>query len=294
VQQNFQEIIQHVLLGLKRKIPSSNLCYGGGAALNCLANGKVIPQVSFDNIFIPSDPGDTGLAIGCAAYLAHMIDGMPRNFSYDSDFLGPSYSTDEIRTTLKENGIKFSEPSDLSKEIAYRLAEGKIVGLFQGKQEFGPRALGNRSILANPSKPEMKELVNKKIKFREAFRPFAPSVTSEAATEVFDLQGRKLRKNSPESYMLSTASVKAEWLPKLQATTHLDNSSRIQIVHKTQNPNFHKIISEFAKLSGVEAVMNTSFNVKDEPIVLSPEHAVRCFYSTGMDALAVGPFLIEK
>ena len=294
VQAVTEDVLRHVLAGLRKRSGEDVLCYGGGVALNCLANGRVFPQVGFKDYYITPNPGDGGLAAGTCAYLLHCLDGAPREFVYDRDDLGPQYSEDEIKSTLDENGIKYTEPADLPKAAAERLAAGKVVGLFRGRQEFGPRALGCRSILADPRPAEMKDVVNRKIKFREPFRPFAPSALADKSGELFKQRPEADQPRAPESFMLCAVPVRDEWRDKLGATTHEDGSARLQNVFEENNKEYYDIISAFDQETGVPAVMNTSFNVKNEPIVLTPQDAVRCFYSTGMDALAAGPFLVEK
>jgi carbamoyltransferase len=289
-----EETLLHVLRGLKQMTGEENLCYGGGVALNCLANGKIIPESGFKGVFIPPNPGDGGLAIATPAYLLHTLNGEKRGYVYEHDYLGPAYSVDEIRRQLDENGIRYQEPNDLAGEVARRLAQRKVIGHFAGAQEFGPRALGNRSILADPRPAESRDVVNRKIKFREPFRPFAPSCLKESAPEVFVLREQALDQAAPEEFMLTTAVVRPHWQDRLQAVTHKDGTARLQTVDRHHNAKYHEIIKAFERETGVPAVLNTSFNVKGEPIVLTPQDALRCFYSTGMDALVLGPFLIEK
>lgn len=294
VQAVAEETLAHVLAGLRDAAGEAALCYGGGVALNCLANGRVFPDSGFDTVFVPPNPGDGGLAAGAAAYVMHTLNGAPRGFVYDDDCIGPAYDTAAIRRALVENGIPFTGPGDLPRAVAERIAAGKVVGRFDGPQEFGPRALGNRSILADPRPASMKDTVNRKIKFREPFRPFAPSTLVEKSAELFRLRPGALEPAAPESFMLCAVDVVDEWKQKLQATTHNDGTARLQTVHTHKNPGYHAVIKAFADLTGVPAVLNTSFNVKNEPIVLTPQDAIRCFYTTGMDALAMGPFLVEK
>lgn len=294
VQQVTEEVLLHTLRCVREQTGETRLCYGGGVALNCLANGRTFRESGFEDIYVPPNPGDGGLAMGTCAYLMHSVHGQKATFVYDDDCLGPQYSYDAIRTMLDENGIAYSEPKDLPRAVAEHLAAGKIVGHFDGRQEFGPRALGNRSILADPRSAKMKDTVNRKIKYREPFRPFAPSAVREHVDEIFDLRPGALTSTAPESFMLSTVTVRKPWRPKLQAITHADGTARLQVVYAEKNAKYHAIIDAFGRETGVPVVLNTSFNVKGEPIVLSPQDAVRCFYSTGMDSLAVGPYLVEK
>ena len=289
-----EDVLRHVLCKLKAHTGESTLCYGGGVALNCLANGNVIRECGFDDYYVMPNPGDSGLAVGTGVYLIHQLEGVKREYVYDQDYLGPIFSADEIKRVLDENGLSYTEPPLLEQTIAEKISEGLVMGHLDGRQEFGPRALGNRSIFADPRYTEMKDNINKKIKFREPFRPFAPSCLSEKARSVFSMRNAKLRPSSPESFMTTTAKVCEKWQTNLQAITHEDGTARLQTVFSEKNLKFHKIISEFEKLTGVPVLLNTSFNIKGEPIVLSPQDAIRCFYTTGMDSLVMGPFLLEK
>ena len=309
-----EEIVTKLALEAKKITGANYLTMAGGVALNCVANGKLLEQNIFTDIFIQPASGDSGGALGAALAVHYLYYNEKRNvISSDSMkgcFLGPSYSEKEIilmARKLKAVANKIPDEKQLLDEVANQLANNKIVGWFQGRMEFGPRALGNRSILANPCNPEMQKKLNLKIKYREGFRPFAPSVLAEDFSDYF-----KINKQSP--YMLFTAEVRESFrneLPKdyddlsfwdklyvprsvIPAVTHLDYSARIQTVHKETNPLFHKLLSVFKEKTGYGILVNTSFNVRGEPIVCSPEEAYRCFMGTDMDCLVIENFLFKK
>ncbi len=294
VQAVTEEALFHILTGLKERSGQENLCYGGGVALNCLANGRVLPQMGWKRVFIPPNPGDGGLSAGVCSYLAHSVHGHPREYAYRHDHLGPEFSADEIRKCLQENGLRWEEPSDMAVAMAQHLAAGKILARFDGPSEFGPRALGNRSVLADPRKAETKEVLNRKIKFREPFRPFAPACLAGRAGELFSVAEEDGCEAALTDFMLQTAEVHPAWRERLAAACHADNTARLQTVRSSVSPGFYAAIKAFAAETGVPALVNTSFNVKGEPIVLAPRDALRCLYSTGLDALVLGPFLVEK
>ncbi len=308
-----EEIVLRMARHLKEETEQKKLCLAGGVALNCVANGKLKQSGLFDDIWIQPAAGDAGGAVGAAyiAYYHHFEKERekPPEGCFFSPYLGPRYTRDEILIFLSNNGVRFHEKgeSELVREVADLLARQKVVGWFQGRMEFGPRALGNRSILGDPRSPEMQKKINLKIKFRESFRPFAPSVLREAASDWFEFDGE-----SP--YMLFTAPVAAKRrippdksegkLSGLQrvnavrstapAITHLDYSARLQTVAEEQNPLFYRLLSVFERKTGCPLLVNTSFNVRGEPIVASPEDAYRCFMRTDMDALALENFLLLK
>ncbi len=291
-----------------------NLCLAGGVALNCVANAALLRAKVFDNVWIQPAAGDAGGALG-AALAFYFSQTKSERFIKEQDsmrgaYLGPSFDDQTIKKILIENEISFHHfdaESDLTKNVAERISQGEIIGWFQGRMEFGPRALGARSILADPRSPEMQKKLNLKIKFREGFRPFAPSVLSEDLKDYFDGAF-----HSP--YMLLVDTLKPtlchpwpsdyqEWpLDKrlyylrshVPAITHLDYTARVQSVHKETNPLYHSLISEFKKITGLSMVVNTSFNVRGEPIVGSPFDALKCFFQTDMDALCIGSFVISK
>ncbi|HEY4517433.1 MAG TPA: carbamoyltransferase [Candidatus Paceibacterota bacterium] len=288
-----QKITEELVLGVvrhaKKMYPSKNLCLAGGVALNCVANGKIMESGLFDDIYIQPAAGDAGGAVGAACYLYFAVLKNPKSGSaMEGAYLGPEYSDADIVRFLKEkHGLAFSRlPDDtLYGQVAKLIADNNVVGWFQGRMEFGPRALGNRSILADARNKENWQKVNLKIKYRESFRPFAPAVLEEKAEEYFALKGHK----SP--YMLLVAPVIQSSIP---AVTHVDNSARIQTVSKKQNERFYELIREFYRQTGCPVVINTSFNVRSEPIVCTPHDAYHCFVNTEMDYLVLGNYLIGK
>ena len=316
---SIQAVTEEVVLRLTRSIAKSTglkkLCLAGGVALNCVANGKVLRDGAFEDIWIQPAAGDAGGAVGAALATYHMYKGQPRaprNGVGDlmkGSYLGPSYAQKECEERLHAAGARFTSMDDGATvaACAAALADGKAVGWFQGRMEFGPRALGARSILGDPRSPTMQSVLNLKVKHRESFRPFAPSVVSERAAEWFDLD-----RDSP--YMMLVADVVKERrremtaeekalfgiqklnIPRSQipAVTHVDYSARVQTVHAKTNPRFHALITKFEALTGCPVVVNTSFNVRGEPIVCTPEDAFRCFMGTGMDMLVVENCVLKK
>jgi carbamoyltransferase len=266
---------------------SRNLCLAGGVALNSKANGKIVASGIVDNIFVQPAAADDGVALG-AALTPFLESGqrlplMPMRHAY----LGPSFGDSAIEGTLKTYKIRFTNVSDVASLAAELLAQGRILGWYQGRMEFGPRALGGRSILADPRDPEMNAKVNKAVKFREWWRPFAPSFKKEAAPEYLESAY-----DSP--FMILTAQVRPEKRAVIPSVTHVDGSARPQTVEEAINPLYYRLIDEFDKLTGVPVIMNTSFNLRGEAIVHTPTDALRTFFSSGMDALVLGSFLVEK
>jgi carbamoyltransferase len=314
---SIQEVTEEVVLRMGRHVKKqtgrSYLCLAGGVGLNCVANGKLLREGIFEDIWIQPAAGDAGGALGAALLAWHQYLGneraAPTDESQRGSYLGPSYSDEEIRSFLESRSLPFTELSrqDLFARVAQLLADGKVIGWFQGRMEFGPRALGARSILGDARSPKMQEVMNLKIKFRESFRPFAPSVLEEKVSEYFDID-----RASP--YMLLVADVREDQrrepaagetglqgLQKLSAVrstvpavTHVDCSARIQTVHRRTNPLYHELISRFEQDHGCPVIINTSFNVRGEPIVCTPDDAWRCFMRTNMDYLVLGPFLLSK
>ena len=266
---------------------SKNLCISGGTALNCSANGMLLKQSSFDAIYVPFSPGDAGAAIGAALFVYHSEEGKNDRVSNKSPYLGPMYTDSEIKHAVEKNNLKYEYIHDFSKlcDITAKLiSEGNIIGWFQDRMEFGPRALGNRSILADPRIHNMKDKINQKIKFRESFRPFAPIVLEEYSNDYFDLQIE-----SP--YMMFTCPVKNNTLP---AITHIDQSARVQTVNREINPKICMLLNSFYKAYGCPVLLNTSFNVMGEPIVCSPKDALSTFEKSGLDYCVIGNYLIKK
>ncbi len=287
VQDRCEEAMETLARGLVRRTGLRRLCLAGGVAMNSKANGRILASGLVDDVFIQPAATDDGTAIGAALVAHRLASGSHRPYRMEDVYLGDGYSDDEIESFLRTCKIQFTRPADISRTAAELLASGKIVGWFQGRMEFGPRALGNRSILADPRDAAMRDRVNAVAKFREGWRPFAPSVLLERAEEYF--VGCK---DSP--FMILTFPVVEEKKSVIPAVTHVDGSARVQTVKKEVNPLYHALIEQFGRLTGVPVVMNTSFNLREEPIVCSPKDALRTFYSSGLDALCIGPFLIEK
>jgi carbamoyltransferase len=264
-----------------------NLCLAGGVALNSKANGKILASGLVDKIFVPPAAADDGVAVGAA--LAPYLDdgGRLQNKAMRHAYFGPAFEDVAIETTLKTYKLKYSRLDDPAVKAAELLSQGKILGWFQGRMEFGPRALGSRSILADPRDPEMTAKVNNAVKFREWWRPFAPSLKKEAASQF-------LESATDSPFMALTAQVRPEKRSVIPAVTHVDGSARPQTVEKEVNPLYWRLIDEFGKRTGVPVVMNTSFNLRGEAIVHTPTDAIRTFFSSGMDALVIGSFLVEK
>ena len=261
---------------------SKNLCIAGGVGLNSVANKKILDKTPFENIFIQPASGDSGLALGAALWASHQIKKEPVKWRMNNAYLGRDYGEKEILDAISGSGCKYKKLENPQATAAKLLADEKIIGWFQGKSEYGPRALGNRSILCSPIPPGMKDKLNMQVKHRESFRPFAPACLEESADEYFDI-------DCPSPFMLLIAKVKKDNIP---AITHIDGTARVQTVNAVQNPKFYSLIKEFQKLTGVPVVLNTSFNDSGEPIVETPEDAVITFKSTNLDALIIGDYLL--
>ena len=314
IQAVVEEVVLRLTRALHKETGASNLCLAGGVALNCVANGKIVRDGHFENVWVQPAAGDAGGALGAALTAYHLYQDQPRPSNGHTDtmsgsYLGPEFAQHEIETRLRAAGADFETLSDdaLIERTAEALSDGQAVGWFQGRMEFGPRALGGRSILADPRSQAMQKTLNLKVKYRESFRPFAPSVLREDVADWFELDA-----DSP--YMLIVADVvesrrkqmtEAEQalfgieklnVPRsdIPAVTHVDYSARIQTVDARTNPRFHALISAFKSRTGCPVVVNTSFNVRGEPIVCTPEDAFRCFMGTGMESLAIGNCLLEK
>jgi carbamoyltransferase len=290
-QKKLEEAVLALARSLHREHPSRNLALAGGVALNSSANYRILLDTPFIDLFIQPAAGDGGGAVGAAFYVTNVLLGLPRTFTMNHAHFGPGYSAEEIRSELAALDLTHVEPaseSNLVKETARLLREGKIIGWFQGRMEFGPRALGARSILADPTRSEAKDEVNAKVKLREKFRPFAPSVPVESAAEYFEL----IRPESP--FMLLVVPVRPEMRALIPAVTHVDGTARLQTVREDTHPVFHRLLVEFGRRSGVPVLLNTSFNVRGEPIVCTPRDALSCYFRTGLDALVIGPFIITE
>jgi carbamoyltransferase len=293
LQARLEEVLFEMLRALHARTKQKAVCLAGGVAFNCLANGKIFDQTPFEQIYLQPASGDAGLAIGAAYFVHHQILGQPRSFVMENAYWGPGYTPEQIRAAvaaskLSGEGLEISElhESVLAKETAKEIAAGKILGWFQGRAEWGPRALGNRSIVADPRRPDMKDILNARIKHREMFRPFAPSILAEATGEYFE-------KSYPCPFMTQAYTVRPEKRDAIPAPTHVDGTGRLQTVTREANPRYWALIREFANLTGVPVVLNTSFN-DNEPIVCRPEEAIDCFLRTKMDVLVLGDILVRK
>jgi carbamoyltransferase len=314
VQRVTEDVVLAMGRALARETGLRHLCLAGGVALNCVANGRLLRDGAWADIWVQPAAGDAGGAVGAALAAAHGLLGEPRAAGAGADgmagaLLGPEFSAAETEATLRRLGAVFTVPGDeaLIAATAAELAAGRAVGWVQGRMEFGPRALGNRSILADPRSPAMQSTLNLKVKFRESFRPFAPAVLAEDAAGWFELDrpspymlfvadvaARRRRTPTPADAALTGLELLAVERSEIGAVTHVDGSARVQTVHRETNPRFHALLTEFKRITGCPVLVNTSFNVRGEPIVASPEDAYRCFMGCGIDTLVVGPCLLRK
>jgi carbamoyltransferase len=292
-----QARLEEVYLGMLKKLAAKTrtkaVCLSGGVAFNCVANGKIFDHTPFEKVYVHPAAGDAGLAVGAAFYVWNQLLGKPRSFVMEHAYWGPGYSAEQIRSAVGASavctgGYMLTELPDteLLRRTAGIIADGKILGWYQGRAEWGPRALGNRSIVADPRRPEMKEILNQRIKHREIFRPFAPSILAEKTGQWFE-------KSYPSPFMTLAYSVRPEKRDKIPAPTHVDGTGRLQTVTPQANALYHALITEFERQTGVPVVLNTSFN-DNEPIVCRPEEALDCFLRTRMDALVLGNHLITR
>jgi carbamoyltransferase len=274
--------------GLQRRTGQRALCMAGGVALNSAFNGKILPQTEFDDIYIQAAAGDAGTALGVCYYIYHQTLGHPRRYVQEHAYTGPQFDDDAIAAALEAQGLRAErlDEGELCRRAAQLVADGNVVGWFQGRMEWGPRALGNRSIVADPRRADMKDILNARIKHREPFRPFAPSVLLEATGDYFE-------QSYPDPFMLKVYAVRPEKRAVIPAVTHVDGTGRLQTVDRAANPRYWALIKAFEGLTGIPVVLNTSFN-ENEPIVCRPREAIDCFLRTRMDALAIGSFLVEK
>jgi len=286
--QNALEMTAHNLVkDLASKTGIKNLCLSGGVALNSKMNGKLLSSELFEEIFIQPASNDAGTAIGSALMAHYALTGKKPTFKMEHAYLGPSYSNEYIENVLKSSKVKYETYDDISGVVGELLAEGKIVGWFDGRLEWGPRALGSRSILADPRDPEMKDKVNECVKQREPWRPFAPTIIDESKEEY-------LENPYPSPFMLLTFKVPDKKLKEIPSVVHVDGTTRPQTLERNVNERYYKVIKAFEEETGVPLVLNTSFNIRGEPIVCTPQDALRDFFTTGLDCLALGPFLLKK
>jgi carbamoyltransferase len=282
-----REMIPFVQHWLKQE-GTRKACFAGGLMLNVKMNQRLWESGALDVQHIFSEAGDAGLAPGAALYANAVLGGKVRSEPIRDVYWGPQYSDEYIEDLLKERGLRYTKASDVATAAAERLATGKIVGWFQGRMEAGPRALGARSILMDTSKAENKDIINARVKFREGFRPFCPSMTSKAAAELLDPRART------ERFMITSFDVQPSQRHRIPAVVHADGTARPQVVDEKVNPLFHRLLVEFGKRSGTECLLNTSFNIKGEPIVCNPREAIRCFFDTGLDSLVLGSYILDK
>ena len=296
-----EELILCLVKSAKKITGMDNLCLAGGVALNCVANGVIQRAGIFNEIYIQPAAGDSGGALGAALAVKNIVFEDPTTDGF-SIYSGPEFSNVEIEKELSSLNAHYTKSDDLSKDVSRAIKDQKVVGWFQDKMEFGPRALGNRSILGDPKNPEMQSIINQKIKFRESFRPFAPAVLLEDVSKYFDFEGesaymlfvhavKNIQKNKESHNYNKENFLKSGWFPSI---THVDGSARIQTVSNSDNPKFHKLLTNFKNISGYGMLINTSFNVRGEPMVCSPYDAYRCFMETGLDVLAIGDFILYK
>jgi len=292
----FEEASVHILAALQRRTRQTRLCLAGGCAMNSVMNGKIRERTPFREIYIQPAAGDNGTALGAAFWVWHQVLGRPRGFVMEHGYWGPDFTGVEIRAVLQARQgdleraecivTEIAEGEELARRTAERIAEGKIVGWFQGRMEWGARALGNRSIVADPRRADIRDIINAKIKFREKFRPFAPSILEEALDEYF--VGAV-----SDPFMIQVYPIRPEKRALIPAVTHVDGSGRLQTVSRSTNPLYWRLLKAFEKVTGVPMLLNTSFN-ENEPIVHKPEEALDCFLRTGMDVLVMGSAVIAK
>jgi carbamoyltransferase len=296
LQARLEEAFFHVLEDLHRRLPRSSgrsrgeipLCLAGGVALNCTANGKIRELTPFQDLFVQPAAGDDGTAIGAAYFVYHQVARRPRAFIMRHAYTGPAFDDASIQASLEGRGLRYcamSSAEEAAREAAAIIAGGGVVGWFQGAMEYGPRALGHRSILADPRRPEMKAALNARIKHRESFRPFAPSVLGERVNDWFE-------DAPPSPFMQMAVSIRPERRPQIPAVTHVDGTGRVQVVDRETSPIFWRLIHEFEAITSVPVLLNTSFN-ENEPIVCTPDEAIDCYRKTGMDALVMGRFVVQ-
>jgi carbamoyltransferase len=291
VQDDTEKVLLARARWLRETTGAKNLCIAGGVALNCVANGRIAREAGFENVWIQPAAGDNGIAIGCAYYGLLEVQKQPRSYVMTHSYTGRNYTDRDIEAATQRTLVKAQTSTvrsdNICRDTAKLLADQKVIGWFQGRSEYGPRALGNRSIIADPRRPEMKDILNSRVKHRQPFRPFAPIVLAERAREIFEGD-----QDSP--FMLIAAPVRPEWREKIPAIVHIDGTARIQTVTEDTNPVLYRLLKEFDALTGVPVLLNTSFNVKGEPIVETPRDAMACFINTGIDHLILQDTLVSK
>jgi carbamoyltransferase len=291
VQDDAEKVLVERAIWLRETTGARNLCMAGGVALNCVANGRIAREAGFENIWIQPAAGDDGVAIGCAYYGHLAVQKNKRSFVMHHAYTGVAYKDEVVEAAAGKGLVRLQAASrrceDICAETARLLSEGNVFGWFQGGSEFGPRALGNRSILADPRTAGMKDKLNKRVKHRQAFRPFAPVVLAERAHEIFE-------SNRESPFMLLADRVRPEWRDRIPAVVHVDGTARVQTIRQDQNERLYRLLKEFDAITGVPLLLNTSFNVKGEPIVETPEDAIQCFLTTGIDYLVLHDLLVEK
>lgn len=289
LQQVFEDTCVHMLRHLRERTGESCLALAGGAAMNSVFNGKVLERTGFSRVFIPPCPDDTGVSVGAAQHVYRTLAGALPVRVHLHNFWGPEYSDNEIAEELERCKLIAKPMEDVAGETAVLLAEGRLVGWFQGRMEFGQRALGNRSILADPRDARIKDVVNAAVKFREGFRPFAPAILAERAAEYFEMP-----EGDSVDFMEKVYPVRASKRAEIPAVVHHDGTGRLQTVRREGNPLLHALLERFGKLTGTPVLLNTSFNLNGEPIVMTPRDAIRTFFSCGLDALVMGRWLVVK
>lgn len=288
LQRVFEKAYMHLLNILHKLVPVDHLVLAGGCVLNSVANGRLFAETPFRETWIQPAAGDDGLSLGAALYVSNSLLKEGHRHVMSHAYLGPAYSDEQIQAELDRNGLVYQklDRQQLLVATAAEIAQGNVVGWFQGGMEWGPRALGNRSIVAHPGLPNMKDVLNARIKRRESFRPFAPSVRVEAQADIFE-------HDHPSPYMLHVYKIKPEWRDRLCAVNHLDDTGRLQSVARFENPLYYDLICEFEKLTGIPIILNTSFN-ENEPVVCQPREAIDCFTRTKMDTLVIGSYVVRK
>ena len=290
-----EEILLKMANALHRETGQRRLCMAGGVALNSVANGRLLKETPFEEIYVQPAAGDSGAALGAALYAYHMLLGQARRFVMEHAYWGKGFDGAAVHDALVQENIRaetFGDENKLLDRVADLLSQGKVAGWYQGRFEWGPRALGHRSILADPRRSEMKDIVNTKIKFREPYRPFAPSVLEDRAAEFFDLPSPE--RHFPNRFMLYVVDVKDGAKEKLPAITHVDGSARLQTVRCDTSPLYYRLIERFGQATGMPVLLNTSFNLRGEPIVTSPSDALKTFYNSGLDFLVLGDCIVAK